>query len=346
SQRKRLHRHLSAGSDQLRLLDGFPHRRPLLLQMGSADRDQLDNTGELRRELQRRPLRCGILQERSCRGHPRLCRGMAQSRRPRDSNGHPRGHLHARGLELVLDYGHDSAFPRPEEIHLELRLLVLRSGVHLERRLWEHARIRSRVGEPDPSLDSHGQRRYTSNCASSNSGLAYTSNVVSRNTLAFALGWYNQSPPSTPTDTLGDTFTLGVSNSVTGAAPALVQKAYTSDCNSSSCGLAFTSNVASGNVLAFALGWYNQSPPSTPTDTRGNTFTLGVQNSVLVGGGGSLALDGSAFNIASATRVSASLTTTNANDVIYVMVTTDVGTINTPTATGLTFSFRKSVAAA
>ncbi len=47
----------SAGSDQLRLLDGFPHRRPLLLQMGPADRDQLDNTGELRRELQRRPLR-------------------------------------------------------------------------------------------------------------------------------------------------------------------------------------------------------------------------------------------------------------------------------------------------
>src|SRR2546427_4700265 len=193
------------------------------------------------------------------------------------------------------------------------------------------------------------QKAYTSNCNSSSCGLAFTSSVTAGDTLAFALGWYGQNPPSTPTDTRGDTFTLGVSNSVSavgGTPPTLVQKAYTSNCNSASCGLAFTSNVASGNVLAFALGWYNQSPPSTPTDTSGSTFTLGVSNSVQSVGGGSLALDGSAFNIASATSVSASLTTTNANDVIYVMVTTDVGTINTPTATGLTFSLRKSVAAA
>src|SRR3989475_3887917 len=123
------------------------------------------------------------------------------------------------------------------------------------------------------------QKNYNSNCNSASCGLAYTSNVVAGNTLAFALGWYNQSPPSTPTDTRGDTFTLGVSNSVT-AAPTLVQKNYNSNCNSASCGLAYTSNVVAGNTLAFALGWYNQSPPSTPTDTRGDTFTLGVSNSV------------------------------------------------------------------
>src|SRR3989442_15440067 len=56
-------------------------------------------------------------------------------------------------------------------------------------------------------------------------------------------------------------------------------------CNSSNCGLAFGSNVVSGNVLALGLGWSGQGPPSTPTDTRGNTFTLGASNSVTVGGG-------------------------------------------------------------
>src|SRR2546427_8149209 len=120
-------------------------------------------------------------------------------------------------------------------------------------------------------------------CSSASCGLAFTSSVAAGNTLAFALGWYGQSPPSTPTDTRGDTFTLGVSNSVSapsGNPPTLVQKNYNSNCSSASCGLAFTSNVVSGNTLAFALGWYNQSPPSTPTDTRGDTFTLGVSNSV------------------------------------------------------------------
>src|SRR5207245_2812370 len=110
--------------------------------------------------------------------------------------------------------------------------------------------------------------------------LAFSSNVAFGNTLAFALGWVNQGPPSTPTDTLGNTYTLGVSNSQTGTAPTLAQKNYNSNCASSSCGLAFTSSVTAGNTLAFALGWYNQSPPSTPTDTRGDTFTSGVSNSV------------------------------------------------------------------
>ncbi|TLY04090.1 MAG: hypothetical protein E6K95_03125, partial [Thaumarchaeota archaeon] len=124
------------------------------------------------------------------------------------------------------------------------------------------------------------QQRYTSNCASSLCGLAYSSNVASGNTLAFALGWLNQSPPSTPTDTLGNTYTLGVSQSLADPAPTLVQKNYNSNCNSASCGLAYSSSVTAGNTLAFALGWYGQNPPSTPTDTRGDTFTLGVFNSV------------------------------------------------------------------
>src|SRR3989441_12480824 len=100
------------------------------------------------------------------------------------------------------------------------------------------------------------QKRYTSNCASSLCGLGFTSNVGTGNTLAFALGWLNQNPPSTPTDTLGNTYTLGVSQSLSGTAPTLVQKNYNSNCNSASCGLAYTSNVVAGNTLAFALGWY------------------------------------------------------------------------------------------
>src|SRR5207249_9518429 len=120
------------------------------------------------------------------------------------------------------------------------------------------------------------QKNYNSNSSSASCGLAFTSNVVSRNTLAFPTRRSSHLPPSTPTDTRGDTFTLGVSNSVTGPAPTLVQKNYNSNCSSASCGLAFTSNVVSGNTLPFALGWMNQSPPSTPTDTRGDTFTLGV----------------------------------------------------------------------
>src|SRR5438132_4209857 len=129
------------------------------------------------------------------------------------------------------------------------------------------------------------QKNYNSNCASASCGLGFTSNVASGNTLAFALGWVNQNAPSTPTDTLGNTYTLGVSNSLTGTAPTLVQKNYNSNCASASCGLAFTSSVTAGDTLAFALGWYGQSPPSTPTDTRGDTFTLGVSNSVTAASG-------------------------------------------------------------
>ena len=130
-----------------------------------------------------------------------------------------------------------------------------------------------------PSLVQH---RYTSNCNSASCGLAYSSNVASGNTLAFGLGWTNQSPPSSPTDTRGDSFTLGASQSVTYTppSPALIQSGYSSNCSSSSCGLAYSSNVAAGDQLVYGLGWENQSPPSTPTDTLGNSFTLGASNSV------------------------------------------------------------------
>ena len=62
------------------------------------------------------------------------------------------------------------------------------------------------------------------------------------------------------------TFTLG---------PAVVQSNYVSNCNSINCGGTFSS-VTSGDILTFGLGWSGQSPPSTPADTLGSVFTLGV----------------------------------------------------------------------
>ncbi len=53
-----------------------------------------------------------------------------------------------------------------------------------------------------------------------------------------------------------------------------------------------------------------------------------------------LALDGSTIARVAGVSVSVALTTTLAPDVIYVVVTTDTGTINTPTAAGLTFTLR------
>src|SRR5438445_3521187 len=87
--------------------------------------------------------------------------------------------------------------------------------------------------------------------------------------------------PTSVTDMLGDSFTLGVSTSTSGSAPTLVQKNYNANCASASCQLAFTQNVVAGNTLVFALGWYGQNPPSTPTDTRLDTFTLGASNNVV-----------------------------------------------------------------
>src|SRR6267143_2030336 len=128
----------------------------------------------------------------------------------------------------------------------------------------------------------HVQHNYLANCNAANCGLAFTSNVATGNILALGLGWSGQGPPSTPTDTRSNTFTLGASNSVTvgGAAPSLVQSKYASNCASTSCGAQFTSAVTTGNTLVFGLAWPTNSPPSTPTDTLGDTFALGVSNSV------------------------------------------------------------------
>ena len=128
------------------------------------------------------------------------------------------------------------------------------------------------------------QENYVANCNAALCGVGFSSSVTSGDTLVYALGWANHNAPATPTDTRGNTYTLGAANTVSassGNPPTLVQSKYTSNCASSLCGLGFTSNVATGNTLAFALGWVNQSPPSTPTDTLGDTYTLGVSNSLL-----------------------------------------------------------------
>jgi hypothetical protein len=131
------------------------------------------------------------------------------------------------------------------------------------------------------SSSSLAQSNYVANCNSASCGAAYGSSVTVGNTLVYALGWYNQAPPSTPTDTRGSTFSLGVSSSVAAPiTPSLVQQRYASNCNALNCGLAYSSNVASGNTLVFGLGWFGQSPPSAPTDTRGDTFVLGASQSV------------------------------------------------------------------
>jgi len=134
-----------------------------------------------------------------------------------------------------------------------------------------------------PQSSSLVQKNYVANCNAANCALAYNSNVAAGNILVAGIGWANHAPPSTPTDTRGDSFTLGASQSVgVASTPALVQSKYTSNCNAASCGLAFTSNVGQGNTLVYAVGWANQSPPSAPTDTRGDSFTLGASQSVTV----------------------------------------------------------------
>ncbi len=135
-----------------------------------------------------------------------------------------------------------------------------------------------------PEASSLVQKNYVANCNSANCALAYSSSVTAGNILVDAVGWGSNAPPSgVPTDTRGDVFKLGVSSSVAEAStPALVQDKYTSNCNAVSCGLAFSSNVAAGHTLVYAVGWANQSPPSAPTDTRGDTFTLGASQSLTI----------------------------------------------------------------
>src|SRR2546428_10563131 len=134
-----------------------------------------------------------------------------------------------------------------------------------------------------PGTSSITQENYVANCNASLCGVGFLSSITSGDTLVYAAGWANHAAPATPTDTRGDTFSLGAANTVStasGTPPTLVQQRYTSNCAPSLCALAYSSNVATGNTLAFALGWVNQNAPSTPTDTLGNTYTLGVSQSL------------------------------------------------------------------
>jgi hypothetical protein len=134
-----------------------------------------------------------------------------------------------------------------------------------------------------PQASSLVQKNYVANCNAASCALAYSSSVTAANILVDGISWSNQAPPSTPTDTRGDLFTLGASSSVAvPSSPALVQDKYTSNCDAVSCGLAFNSNVVLGHTLVYAVGWENHAAPSAPTDTRGNLFTLGSSQSVTV----------------------------------------------------------------
>ena len=136
-----------------------------------------------------------------------------------------------------------------------------------------------------PEASALVQKSYVANCNSANCALAYSSSVTAGNILVDAVGWASNAPPSgVPTDTRGDLFSLGASSSVAvSASPAVVQEKYTSNCNAATCGLAFTSSVTAGHELVYAVGWANQAAPTAPTDTRGDSFTLGASNSVTVG---------------------------------------------------------------
>ena len=166
------------------------------------------------------------------------------------------------------------------------------------------------------------QNRYTSNCNAASCGLAFSSNVGSGDTLVYAVGWANQAAPSAPTDTRGDTFHLGASQSVTVTppSPALVQSRYNSNCNSATCALAYSSSVTAGNTLVLGLGWYGTAP-YVPVTLSNCIVPL------------TMALDGANYNTGTGSTLSASLTTSNANDVIIAVATGQngaTGTYQTP----------------
>ncbi|MGH9920996.1 MAG: hypothetical protein ACRD6W_19275, partial [Nitrososphaerales archaeon] len=263
-----------------------------------------------------------------------------------------------------------------------------------------------------PQASSYVQKNYIANCNAANCALAYNSHVTAGNILVAGIGWVNHAAPASVTDTLSDQFTLGASSSVViPSTPAVVQSKYTSNCNAASCGLAFASNVVSGHELVYAVGWANHAAPSAPTDTRGDSFTLGASQSdtvtpptpavvqqrylancnsatcalaysssvtagnTLVFGLGwptttpynyvpvtisncqlqnSLAIDGTATagsgGSATTSQTTGTLTTTHTNDVIVVIASLSDGsggsgtsnTVSSVTATGLTFHQRQA----
>src|SRR5438128_1961611 len=130
------------------------------------------------------------------------------------------------------------------------------------------------------------QENYVANCNAALCGVGFSSNVASGDTLVYAVGWANHIAPATPTDTRGNTFTLGAANTVTTPSttpPTLVQQRYTSNCASSLCGLAYCSNVASGNTLVFGLGWSVVAQyyvPITLTNNQGSATPTTFQQKI------------------------------------------------------------------
>ncbi|HUI87053.1 MAG TPA: hypothetical protein VLY21_07855, partial [Nitrososphaerales archaeon] len=134
-----------------------------------------------------------------------------------------------------------------------------------------------------PQSSSLTQKKYVANCNAASCAVSFSSNVKAADILVDAASWANQAPPaSVPTDSYNDVFTLGSSASVTVPTSTSVVQSASTSCNAATCGLAFGSHVVSGHTLVYALGWANQSPPSSPSDTLGDTFTVGSSQSVTV----------------------------------------------------------------
>ena len=158
----------------------------------------------------------------------------------------------------------------------------------------------------------------------------------------------------TLSDTLGDTFNLGASSSVRGwrlharAGPAQIRLEL-------QLGLVragIVSSVTAGNMLVFGLGWFGATAPSTPTDTLGDTFTLGASNSVQIGGTGTLAIDGSnSAESGSAASIATTLTTSHANDIIIAYISpvtqepTSPPTVSSMSGGGLTWDSNRETGA-
>jgi hypothetical protein len=129
------------------------------------------------------------------------------------------------------------------------------------------------------------QSAYTNNCDSTSCsegfGNGYNSQVNSQDVLVYAASWLNQNPPATvPTDSLGTTFTLGVSNSVTSTAPeSIVQTGYPGTCSYSSgshtstCKVQLTNPANLGDILV--VGTSSNAAISTIADSQGTSFTQG-----------------------------------------------------------------------
>src|SRR5207247_873361 len=101
---------------------------------------------------------------------------------------------------------------------------------------------------------------------------------------------YTATYPPVPTSFASSTGSLTVDLSsfrwvqLTGTS-SITQENYVANCNAALCGVGFSSSVTSGDTLVYALGWPNHAAPATPTDTRGNTFTLGASNTVSASSG-------------------------------------------------------------